>query len=82
MNTKITLNLKKSIVDKAKQYAASHKISLSSLVEEYFQALNQKNSSDRPLAPITKELSTLIKNHPENKSKQVIEDYLLSKYTR
>jgi len=39
MNTKLTLTLEKDVIEKAKEYAARHGQSLSSLVENYFKHL-------------------------------------------
>lgn len=37
MNKKLTLKLNKELVEKAKQYATTREISLSQIVEIYFQ---------------------------------------------
>ncbi len=48
MNTKLTLSLKKEIIEKAKGYAKEHNVSLSSLVENYLLRLisDSTNTSD------------------------------------
>jgi hypothetical protein len=47
MKAKLTLNLKKEIIEKAKTYASKKNISLSKLIEDYLRELtsNQKNNS-------------------------------------
>jgi hypothetical protein len=39
MDAKLTLKLDKEVIEKAKEYAAKHKNSLSSMVENYFMAV-------------------------------------------
>ncbi len=43
MNTKLTLNLDKEIINEAKIYAKSHRVSLSKLIENYLNSLTQKS---------------------------------------
>ena len=39
MNTKLTLSLKKSVIEKAKQYAKGNNQSLSQLIESYLEKI-------------------------------------------
>jgi hypothetical protein len=82
MNTKLTLNIDKVIINKAKIYATSKKISLSKLVEEYLKSLSGKSHDTGYIAPITKELSKIVKNKTKMNSKSIIEDYLITKHIR
>ncbi len=43
MNTKLTLNLDKEIINEANIYAKSHRVSLSKLIENYLNSLTQKS---------------------------------------
>ncbi len=43
MNTKLTLSLKKSIIEKAKQYAKSNNQSLSQIIESYLDKITSQN---------------------------------------
>ncbi|AJW63357.1 hypothetical protein VO54_01881 [Elizabethkingia miricola] len=57
MNTKLTLTIEKSVIEKAKKYAHKRERSLSDLIENYLKALtsdDSKNESD--LTPIVKSL--------------------------
>ncbi|MFN5032770.1 MAG: DUF6364 family protein, partial [Flavobacteriia bacterium] len=45
MDTKLTLKLDKEIINRAKDYAESKKISLSKLIESYLQLLTNESSS-------------------------------------
>ena len=42
MNTKLTLNLDKGIIDEAKSYAKNHQVSLSKLIENYLNSLTRE----------------------------------------
>ena len=44
MDTKLTLNADKDIVEKVKVYAKSHKISLSQLIDSYLASLISKKA--------------------------------------
>ncbi len=82
MNTKLTLNVNKNVIDKAKSYAAMRRISLSKLVENYLNSISEKSSDDVNITPITKELSGIIRNKGKIDSKKSKEDYLISKYIK
>jgi hypothetical protein len=62
MDTKLTLKLDKYVIDKAKEYAASHKRSLSRLIESYLKSLikqgDQKDKNDIEISPFVKSMST------------------------
>ena len=47
MNTKLTLKLDSNIIDKAKNYAASHQKSLSGMIESYLQLLTNTDDITR-----------------------------------
>jgi hypothetical protein len=78
MDSKLTLKLDKSIIEQAKIYAESRKISLSKLIESYLQMLTQESLKDRPNSPLVESLSGIIEL-PEN-YKDDYADYLSKKY--
>lgn len=78
MDSKLTLKLDKSIIDQAKIYAESRKISLSKLIESYLQLLTQESMKEHPLSPLVESLSGIIEL-PEN-YKDEYADYLSKKY--
>jgi hypothetical protein len=82
MNTKLTLNIDKNIINKAKTYASTQHISLSRLVEEYLKSLSSRSNESVYIAPITKELSKIVKNKTKINYKNIIEDYLISKHVK
>ena len=60
MDTKLTLVADKEIIEKAKQYAKSQKLSLSRLVESYLSSLVSTKSEESEISPLVKSLSGVI----------------------
>ncbi len=57
MNTKLTLTIEGSIIEKAKKYAKDKKRSLSDLVENYLKTLSKNDVQDKiEITPIVKNL--------------------------
>lgn len=83
MDAKLTLKLDKSVIEKAKIYAAEHKHSLSLLVENYLKAITESEKKEN-----TKEISSFIKSLSIGKGKVPVDfdykkdrqDYLSQKY--
>lgn len=85
MDTKLTLKLDKFVIEQAKEYASSHKRSLSRIIESYLKSLINRdkndNDSEIEISPFVKSISTGIKipsdldykaeilNHLEDKHK-------------
>ena len=46
MDTKLTLKLDKKVIEKAKEYAAKQKVSLSWLFENYLKAITSNNKEE------------------------------------
>ena len=42
MSTKLTLSLKKSVIEKAKQYAKGNNVSLSQIIESYLEKITSQ----------------------------------------
>ena len=63
MQTKLTLRLEAPLIISAKQYAEQAGKSLSQVVADYFQSLNQKTrvSKKETLPPITRSLKGILK---------------------
>ena len=80
MNTKLTLNVDKAVIEKAKEYAKSQKISLSRLIESYLDSLTSKKSKDVEITPLVKSLSGVIKLDKNFNYKEAYTDYLIEKY--
>ncbi len=60
MNTKLTLNLNTEIIDDAKTYAKSHKVSLSKLIENYLHALTRESKQKSSPSPLVESLTGII----------------------
>jgi hypothetical protein len=57
MNTKLTLTIDQTVIEKAKKYAKDKERSLSNLIENYLKALTEEDrSNDIELTPIVKSL--------------------------
>lgn len=61
METKLTLRLRRKIIDRAKDYAQSHNISLSKLVETYLEAITGEKETALEITPLVESLSGVIK---------------------
>jgi hypothetical protein len=80
MDTKLTLKLDKEIINRAKVYAESKKISLSKLIESYLQLLTKENSTKEEISPLVESLSGVIKLPKKYDDKDDYTDYLTQKY--
>lgn len=57
MNTKLTLTIEQTVIEKAKKYAKDKERSLSNLIENYLKALtNESDANEIELTPIVKSL--------------------------
>lgn len=83
MESKLTLKLNKDIISWAKDYARSHDLSLSKLVESYLKTLasqtETKEESDE-LTPFVKSFRTGVKVPLDEDYKKVYTDYMEEKY--
>ena len=59
MDTKLTLKLDESIIERAKKYASNKKISLSRLIENYLDSITlQDKNTELEISPFVKSIST------------------------
>ena len=80
MDTKLTLKLDKEIINRAKDYAESKKISLSKLIESYLQLLTNESSSKDKISPLVESLSGVIELPKKYDDKDDFANYLTEKY--
>ena len=80
MDTKLTLKLDKEIINRAKDYAESKKISLSKLIESYLQLLTKESSSKDKISPLVESLSGVIELPKKYDDKDDFANYLTEKY--
>ena len=83
MNTKLTLTIEQSIIEKAKIYARKKERSLSDLIENYLKAITNEDSSttkEEELTPIVKSLKGSFKLPKNFDYKKELTDRLSEKY--
>jgi len=84
MDAKLTLKLDKYVIDKAKEYASSHKRSLSRMIESYLKSLidneAQLADDDIEISPFVRSMQTGGKLPADFDLKKERADYLAEKY--
>ena len=80
MDTKLTLNLNRSIIEEAKIYARENRMSLSKLIESYLSSLTKSSSTEKKISPLVESLTGVIPNECIDERKDY-RDYLTEKYT-
>jgi hypothetical protein len=84
MDTKLTLKLDRQVIEKAKKYAASHKRSLSGIIESYLQSLSNQDDSgkneDIQISAFVKSMSTGVNIPADLDCKSEYSNYLTEKY--
>jgi hypothetical protein len=81
MDTKLTLKLNQSVIEKAKFYAKARKTSVSKLIENYLQSITENSSNNKQdITPVVKSLSGIIKLPKNYDSKKEYADFLTKKY--
>jgi len=82
METKLTLRLNNRVIERAKIYAKSQRISLSKMIESYLDSLTREKDSDNKISitPLVESLSGVINLPPDFDYKNEYADYLTEKY--
>lgn len=80
METKLTIRLKKKVIERAKEYAQDHKISLSKMVESYLESVTDPKKDDLEITPLVESLSGVIHLSEDFDLKKEYSDYLTEKY--
>lgn len=80
METKLTLRLNDSVIERAKIYAKTHKISLSKMIEAYLDNLTRKKNENPRITPLVESLSGVIDLPADFDLKKEYTDYLIEKY--
>jgi hypothetical protein len=80
MNTKLTLNVDRRVIEKAKEYSKSRKISLSRLIESYLSSLTANKKQKIEITPLVESLSGVINLEKDFDYKEKYTDYLIEKY--
>ncbi len=82
METKLTLRLNDNVIERAKIYARSQKISLSKMIESYLDSLTRGNKNDNKISitPLVESLSGVIDLPSDFDYKKEYGDYIIEKY--
>ena len=80
METKLTLRLRKSVIDRAKKYAHSQRISLSKMIEIYLESITASKEKEEETTPLVESLSGVIELDPDVDYKKEYSNYLTEKY--
>ena len=78
----MTLRLNDNVIERAKIYARSQKISLSKMIEAYLDSLTREKDSDEKISitPLVESLSGVINLPPDFDYKNEYADFLAEKY--
>jgi len=81
MNTKLTLTIEQSIIDKAKKYAKGKGHSLSNIIENYLKIITKDgDKSEMEITPIVKSLQGSFKAPSDFDYKKELTKSLSKKY--
>jgi len=80
METKLTIRLKKKVIERAKEYAQDHKISLSKLVESYLESVTDKEKGKPEITSLVESLSGVITLNENFDVEKDYSNYLTEKY--
>ena len=80
MDTKLTLKLEQSVIEKAKIYAKDQKTSISRLIENYLLSITNEKDSDDAITPLVKSLSGIIDLPKDFDQKKGYTEFLTNKY--
>jgi len=80
MDTKLTLKLDQSVIEKAKEYAKSQRTSLSQIIENYLLTITSEKDSKDNITPLVKSLSGIIDLSNEQDYKKGYAEFLTNKY--
>jgi hypothetical protein len=80
METKLTIRLKKKVIERAKDYALDHKISLSKMVESYLESITEPKKDEHEITPLVESLSGVIHLSDDLNLKEDYSNYLTQKY--
>ncbi|MHC1706636.1 MAG: DUF6364 family protein [Bacteroidales bacterium] len=80
METKLTLRLNKQVIERAKDYAHIHNISLSKMIESYLEAITRQKSVASEITPLVESLSGVIHIDENFDFSKDYSNYLSEKY--
>ncbi len=81
MNTKLTLQVDKSVIERAKKYAAETGRSLSEIIENYLNNLTESNAKQK-ISPKLKKIVGAVKLPDKFDEKKTLQYYLKQKHLK
>ena len=79
MNTQVTLNLNKNIIEYAELYAKRNNIDLAKLIENYLNSIAMHSDFPQKISPLVESLTGIISDESIDMHKNYT-DYLTKKY--
>ncbi|HHN47682.1 MAG TPA: hypothetical protein ENN08_01880 [Bacteroidales bacterium] len=80
METKLTLRLRKNVIERAKVYARDHKTSLSQMIENYLRSITDSAKTQDDISPLVDSLSGVIELEQDYDYKKDYTDHLENKF--
>ncbi len=80
METKLTLRLRKNVIERAKVYARDHKTSLSQMIENYLRSITDSEKTQDEISPLVDSLSGVIELEQDYDYKKDYTGHLENKY--
>ncbi len=80
MDSKLTLKLNESVIERAKKYAKENNISLSRMIENYLQAITVRKNERIKTSPLVESLTGVIDLDNKDYRKNYT-DFLSQKYS-
>lgn len=80
METKLTLRLRKSVIERAKVYAKDQKTSLSQMIENYLASITATEKHQDTTTPLVESLSGVIELEQDYDYKKDYSDHLENKH--
>lgn len=80
MDSKLTLKLNVSVIEQAKKYAKDNNISLSRMIENYLQAITERENKEIKISPLVESLTGVIQFDEKDYRKDYT-DFLSQKYS-
>ncbi|MDD4192994.1 MAG: DUF6364 family protein [Mangrovibacterium sp.] len=80
MDTKLTLRLNDSVIERAKVYARNNQVSLSKMIESYLDSVTKEKDKKETITPLVESLSGVIELPVDYDYKKEYGDYIINKY--
>ena len=82
MNTKLTLNVNREVIEQAKKYARSNNLRISALVQNYLAFITEKKADEEiKISNTVKELSGIITIDDSTDAKDMYHKHIMEKYS-